>query len=100
MSQTILIVDDEPTLRFALVDTLKREGYTLLQAEDGKQGLEMLKSEAPDLVFLDMRMPEMTGMEVLGKARQAGFDGQAVFLTAYGEIEDAVEAITIYDVTG
>ncbi|MDP6669025.1 MAG: sigma-54 dependent transcriptional regulator [Candidatus Krumholzibacteria bacterium] len=95
MSQTILIVDDEPTLRFALVDTLKREGYTLLQAEDGKQGLEMLKSEAPDLVFLDMRMPEMTGMEVLGKARQAGFDGQAVFLTAYGEIEDAVEAMRL-----
>ncbi len=95
MSQTILIVDDEPALRFALVETLEKEGHYIIEAGDGVEGLRMIQEEAPDLVFLDIRMPGLTGMEVLEKARAAGFDGQAVFLTAYGEVEDAVNAMKL-----
>ncbi len=95
MSQTILIVDDEPALRFALVETLEKEGHRIIEAGDGVEGLRMIQDEAPDLVFLDIRMPGLTGMEVLEQARASGFDGQAVFLTAYGEVEDAVNAMKL-----
>ncbi len=95
MSQTILIVDDEPALRFALLETLEKEGHRIIEAGDGEEGLRMIQEEAPDLVFLDLRMPGLTGMEVLDRARATGFDGQAVFLTAYGEVEDAVTAMKL-----
>ncbi len=95
MSQTILIVDDEPALRFALLETLEKEGHRIIEAGDGEEGLRKIQEEAPDLVFLDLRMPGLTGMELLEKARATGFDGQAVFLTAYGEVEDAVTAMKL-----
>lgn len=95
MSQTILIVDDEPALRFALVETLEKEGHRIIEAGDGVEGLRKIQEETPDLVFLDIRMPGLTGMEVLAQARASGFDGQAVFLTAYGEVEDAVNAMKL-----
>lgn len=95
MSQTILIVDDEPALRFALIETLEKEGYNIIEAGDGVDGLRLIQEEEPDLVFLDLRMPGLTGMEVLERARETGYDGQAVFLTAYGEVEDAVKAMKL-----
>jgi two-component system, NtrC family, response regulator AtoC len=95
LSQTILIVDDEPALRFALIETLEKEGYNIIEAGDGVDGLRLIQEEEPDLVFLDLRMPGLTGMEVLERARETGYDGQAVFLTAYGEVEDAVKAMKL-----
>jgi signal transduction histidine kinase len=66
---TVLIVDDDPTAREALVATLESEGYNLQQAKDGIQALHMLKQLQPDLILLDVMMPAMTGFEVCRRIR-------------------------------
>lgn len=61
----ILVIDDEPLVRRALVRALKSKKHTLLEAENGKEGLLLWKKESPDLVFLDVLMPELSGTDVL-----------------------------------
>ena len=68
--QTILIVEDEQDLREALADKLTREAFTVLEAKNGKEGLNMALAEHPDLILLDIVMPEMDGMTVLRKLRE------------------------------
>src|SRR5215211_7307135 len=68
---TVLIVDDDPTAREALVAILEGEGYTLHQAKDGIQALQLLKQLQPDLVLLDVMMPAMDGFEVCRRIRAA-----------------------------
>ncbi|MFN8594411.1 MAG: response regulator [Thermomicrobiales bacterium] len=58
---TILVVDDEPLIRDALVDILRDEGYTVVTADDGRAALEMIQQEAPALVLMDVMMPRMDG---------------------------------------
>ncbi|MFC3772620.1 response regulator [Paenibacillus sp. GCM10012303] len=62
--KTILLADDEASLRFLLTETLADEGYALSEAEDGRQAKEWLEAETFDLVILDYMMPELTGVEV------------------------------------
>ncbi len=62
---TVLVVDDEPTARMALAARLKRLGYRVIEAGDGKAGLEALRRERPDLTILDWMMPEMDGTVLL-----------------------------------
>ena len=62
---TILIIDDEPGIRTVLRDVLEDEGYTVLAAEDGTQGLAELAANRVDLVFLDVWLPNLGGMDVL-----------------------------------
>ena len=61
----ILIIDDEKAIQTAMQKALKNEGYTLCFADNGKDGIKVLKKENPTLVFLDLRMPEMDGVEFL-----------------------------------
>jgi len=65
----ILIVEDEPVFRLIYRGVLEKEGYEVLEAEDGVQGLKLIKQEMPDLVLLDLILPRMTGYEVLDKIR-------------------------------
>ncbi len=65
----ILIIDDEKTIQTAMQKALKGEGYTLCVADNGKEGVKVLKKEQPTLVFLDLRMPEMDGIEFLKKIK-------------------------------
>ncbi len=65
----ILVVDDDPNLRLLVESTLRREGYEVLEAEDGEQGLERVQSARPDLVLLDVNMPRMDGIAVLKHLR-------------------------------
>ena len=62
--KTILLADDEASLRFLLTETLEDEGYAISEAEDGRQAKELLEKTAFDLVILDYMMPELTGVEV------------------------------------
>ncbi|MBN2169885.1 MAG: sigma-54-dependent Fis family transcriptional regulator [Candidatus Krumholzibacteriota bacterium] len=94
MSQSILIVDDEQTLRWSLGEAL-RDGFAVLEAEDGPAGLRLIQEEEPDLVLLDGRLPGLAGIEVLEQARRGGFEGQVVMMTAYGELETAVRAMKL-----
>ena len=64
MARTILVVDDETTLRETLVEALEMEGYRAISAADGRAALEQFRTERPDLVLLDMMLPELSGVEV------------------------------------
>src|SRR6185436_590663 len=67
--KTVLVVEDEPTLRETLAEALEAEGYRALQAGDGKTGLALFRSEHPDLVLLDLMLPELSGLEVTRQVR-------------------------------
>ncbi|MBM4118460.1 sigma-54-dependent Fis family transcriptional regulator [bacterium] len=94
MNHSILIVDDEQTLRWSLGEAL-RDGYRVLEAEDGPAGLACIREEDPDLVLLDGRLPGLAGIEVLEQARADGYEGQVIMMTAYGELETAVRAMKL-----
>ena len=64
MARTILVVDDEPTLREALVDALEADGFRVVAAADGREALTSFRAERPDLVLLDLMLPELSGIEV------------------------------------
>ncbi len=89
----ILIVDDDPQIRMLLKDRLVAYHYEVAQADNGVRGLEMITKENPDLVLLDLQMPEMDGMEVLHRLRKNFPDLPVVILTAHGTIGQAVEAM-------
>ena len=94
-NQKILIVDDDPQIRMLLRDRLQANGYEILLAENGAKGLEMVDKESPDLMLLDLQMPEMGGMEVLDHLRRKSVEIPVVVLTAHGTIERAVEAMKL-----
>ena len=64
MARTILVVDDETTLRETLADALEAEGFKVVEAADGREALAKFRSERPDLVLLDLMLPELSGVEV------------------------------------
>jgi len=64
MARTILVVDDEPTLRETLVDALEADGFRVVSAADGREALLVFRAERPDLVLLDLMLPELSGVEV------------------------------------
>jgi DNA-binding response OmpR family regulator len=70
MARTILVVDDEPTLRETLVDALEADGFRVVAAADGRQALTTFRAEQPDLVLLDLMLPELSGIEVCRIIRQ------------------------------
>jgi DNA-binding response OmpR family regulator len=67
--KTVLVVEDEPTLRETLAEALESEGYRVVQAGDGRTGLALFRSEHPDLVLLDLMLPELSGLEVTRQVR-------------------------------
>jgi DNA-binding response OmpR family regulator len=64
MARTILVVDDEPTLRETLVDALEADGFRVVSAADGREAIERFRADKPDLVLLDLMLPELSGIEV------------------------------------
>ncbi len=95
MSRGILVVDDEPNVRLAYRFTLETEGYTVHEASSGAAALEAMKSGAYELAILDMRMPEMDGLDLLAEMRVRGITTPAVIVTAYGDIPHAVRAMQL-----
>jgi DNA-binding NtrC family response regulator len=91
--EKILIVDDDPQIRLVLADRLHASGFCVHQAHNGKRGLEVVAEENPDLVLLDLQMPEMDGLEVLSRLQKNCPDLPVIMLTAHGSIEHAVDAM-------
>ena len=91
----ILIVDDEPEMVRGLEDNLRFEGYQTLSATDGRRGLALALSEAPDLVLLDIMMPGMSGWDVCRELRAKGLDIPVIMLTARGEEADRVQGLEL-----
>jgi DNA-binding response OmpR family regulator len=90
---TILIADDDPFIRTIIEKTLTREGYSVIIAEDGRQAFELASAEQPDLLLVDLGMPEMTGMEVLIALRHKKSDIPIIVLTAQDDINTVIEAL-------
>ena len=92
-SRQVLVVDDEPLMKDFLCETLGRKGYDVDSASDGTEAIRKIKERIYDLVLTDLKMPNVSGMEVLeaAKARYAATD--VVVVTAYGTIETAVDAM-------
>lgn len=93
--QKVLIVDDELLIRNFLKEVLDRKGYITSVAEDGKTAFAKLKEEDFDLVITDMKLPDTSGLEVLKKTKEQSFDTVVVIITAFGSIENAVEAMRL-----
>jgi two-component system, NtrC family, response regulator HydG len=90
---TILVVDDEEANRLALERIFVREGYAVRTAADGRAALDQLRDGAVGVVLTDLKMPGMSGLELLRAARQVSPDTQVIVVTAYGSVETAVEAM-------
>jgi DNA-binding NtrC family response regulator len=93
MAHTILVVDDELNIRRVLERAFAKEGYQVQTAEGGHQALRVLAETPCDLMLTDVVMPDMTGLELLKRARQQHPNLQVVLMTAYGTIPTAVEAM-------
>jgi len=89
----LLIIDDEDKLRALLARILGLEGFTVLQAPTAAAGLRLIEKEAPDIILCDVKLPDMSGLELLGKIKALAPETQVILLTAYGTISDGVEAI-------
>ncbi|HVP19434.1 MAG TPA: sigma-54 dependent transcriptional regulator [Spirochaetia bacterium] len=89
---TILIIDDEPGIRTVLRDVLEDEGYSVIDAEDGIQGLAELAASSVDLVFLDVWLPNMGGIDVLKRVREQHPDVEVIMISGHANISLAVQA--------
>lgn len=90
---TILIVDDEETIRFSIKEFLSGSGYDVVVAGTSEQALEKINEFLPDLVLLDLRLPNMGGIELLEKVKTKDPNALIIVMTGYGSIDSAVEAM-------
>jgi DNA-binding NtrC family response regulator len=93
--KTIVIIEDEKILRVTLEDALRKEGFTVLSAETGTAGLEILRAESPDVVLTDIRLPGADGLEILRECKALHPEAVVIMMTAFGTIKSAVEAIKL-----
>jgi DNA-binding NtrC family response regulator len=90
---TILIIDDESAILDALRILLKNEGFEVTTAQGGKAGLEQLKSSSPDIVLTDVRMPSVTGIDILTAVRQQDPETPVILMTAQASLQSAIQAV-------
>lgn len=91
----ILVADDERNIRKTLAIVLAAEGYTVDQARDGEDALELCKERHPDIAFVDLHMPRLGGLEVLARIRVLSPKTAVVIITAYGSAAKATEAMKL-----
>jgi ActR/RegA family two-component response regulator len=89
----LLLVDDDPNILTALATLFERRGYSVAQAATGGAGIQAYRARVPDLVILDLVLPDMTGIAVLGELRK--YDATVVMLTGAGDIPTAVKAMQL-----
>jgi DNA-binding NtrC family response regulator len=89
----ILVIDDQPSVRFGLRSLLEGEGYRVLEAETGAQALPIVTENAPELILLDLRLPDVNGLELLTRIKEIDDDVPVIILTAHGTIETAILAL-------
>lgn len=93
MAHTILVADDEPDTLDLLEITLGRAGYRVLKAHNGKEALELARREQPDLLLLDVMMPQMSGLDVLKTLRAEGAAPPVIVFSARGRADDLAAGI-------
>jgi DNA-binding NtrC family response regulator len=93
MADRILVVDDEKIIRESIGYILKKEGFAVTEAANGKEAYDTLQSEPFDMIISDLEMPEMKGIELLGHAMHVNPQSLFIIITAYGSLETAIEAL-------
>ncbi len=91
----VLVVDDERSMRELLTIVLKRDGYDVLVADDGARAIELLKKQRVDILITDIRMPQMSGVDVLREAKRIDPEIISIVMTAFASTDTAVEALRL-----
>lgn len=94
-SATLLIIDDDEVVRLSLADYLEDSGFTVLQASNGMQGLQVFEREQPDLIICDLRMPQLDGLSLLRRISEMSLDTPVIVLSGAGVMSDVVEALRL-----
>jgi len=89
----VLVIDDEATIRHSFTDYLEDQGFEVLTAEDGRIGLELIKQEQPQVILVDLRMPELNGLEVLQRCSEFTPDTPKIVISGANSIGDVVRAL-------
>lgn len=89
---SVLVVDDQPGVRRLLQEVLEEEGFEVRLAECGEAALRQVRGKTPDLILMDMKMPGMSGLEVLRELKKSSYQHPVVMMTAYGELEFVKQA--------
>ena len=95
MTETVLVIDDQFGIRALLRQVFEGEGYLVLEASNGNEALQLLKSENVNLVMLDLKIPGMNGVEILRAMRANEVETDVMMMTAYGEQEMIQEAMDL-----
>ena len=93
MKKKVLVVDDEKNIRLLLVEELTDEGYDVVTAKDGAVAFEMIQTEKPDLVTLDIKMPGEDGLSILRKIRETEYDLPVIICSAYSVYKSDFSAV-------
>ncbi len=91
----ILVVDDDEKILFAFREVLEKDGHEFLQARNGEEALEKLKIEQPDIIFMDVSMPKVDGLQVLQEIRKTDYSKPVIIITGQGTIQTAVKAMQL-----
>jgi two-component system response regulator AtoC len=93
--KSVLVIDDDPLIRKTLSSYLSKKGFEALAAEGGEEGLQKYEEHIPDLVILDIRLPDVDGLEVLGRIREKNPNASIIIMTAYDDMKTTIEAIKL-----
>lgn len=91
----VLVVDDTKNIRMVLAKCLELEGYEVISVSNGKQALEMFEAHTFDLAFLDIKLPEIRGTEVLKRIRASGIKTPVIIITAYATVKNAIDCTNL-----
>ena len=95
MNPNVVVIDDELLIRKSLTKVLRARGYRVETAATGSAGVELVERIRPQVAILDMRLPDTDGLSVLRRVKQAAADTQVIVITAYGDVDSAVEAMKL-----
>src|SRR4051794_2046608 len=92
-SMDVMVIDDEPAIRQVLAALLQKSGYNVCQAASGLQAFDRLAKGDIDVAICDIKMPDISGIELVRRTRAAGIDTNFVMMTAFASVDTAIEAI-------